>query len=143
MTAASCPASYAGTSPWVPAKPTGSDLRTSLVPAAVAASAVVCAYGLGVTGSHRAIPLSGGRVLAGDRLASDLHALPPAPKGQWRCTTESSTNVNYLIGLRYPAAVVWVSSSQSPCRGTSNGSFVSAAEIASRVAAAYASGVWK
>lgn len=145
MTAASCPASYADRSPWVPSKPTGSGAGTSLVPDSAPASAVVCGYGLGLTGSHRAIPLSGGRPLTGglDRLAHDLHTLPPAPKGPWSCTTEAATNVNYLIGLRYPAAVVWVSSSQSPCRGTSNGSFVSGTEIASRVATAYAGGAWE
>jgi hypothetical protein len=107
---------------------------------------VVCAYGLNLAGFHQVIPLSGGRALADglDRLARELHALPAAPPADQRaCTTESSTNVNYLIGMQYPSAVMWISSSQSPCRGTSNGSFVSAAEIATRVADAYSSGVWE
>src|SRR6266702_850864 len=101
----SCPASYAGQAPWVPARPAGVDGRSRLVPQRAPSSALVCAYAGSNTAKRQAgWALSGRRSLAGGLagLAGQLTWQPRRPAQQIFCTLVGGPQTNYLIGLTYP-----------------------------------------
>jgi len=146
----SCPAAYAGAAPWVPAKPTGIDAKSRLVPLKSPASALICAYkGLNGLDKQRGWALSGRRLLAGelDRLTAELSWQPRSvPDRRHACTLMAGTQVNYLIGLAYPGGgTIWVSATDEPnlCVGGANGEFTADTGFAGRdVTKAYSTGVW-
>jgi hypothetical protein len=145
----SCPVSYAGQAPWVPAKPTGTDGRSRLVPQSTPSSALVCAYRGSNTGKRQTgWALSGQRSLAGGlaRLAGQLTWQPRhLPGQQAACTLIGGPQTNYLVGLTYPGgATIWVAATDEPneCVSTSNGEFTSSGVIGPDVSRAFASGRW-
>ncbi|HEX9359749.1 MAG TPA: hypothetical protein VF933_38820, partial [Streptosporangiaceae bacterium] len=144
----SCPASYAGQVPWVPAKPTGVDGRSRLVPRRTPSSALVCAYHGSNTAKRQAgWALSGRRSLAGGlaSLAGQLTWKPHSPRQPIACTLVGGPQTNYLIGLAYPGgARIWVAATDEPneCVGASNGEFTSSGIIGPAVSKAFASGRW-
>jgi hypothetical protein len=145
----SCPASYAGQAPWVPAKPTGVDGRSRLVPQRTPSSALVCAYA-GSNTAKRQVgwALSGRRSLVGGLagLAGQLTWQPRRLPGQQTgCTLIGGPQTNYLIGLTYPGgATIWVAATDEPneCVNTSNGEFTSFGVVGPDVSRAFASGRW-
>jgi hypothetical protein len=145
----SCPASYAGQAPWVPARPTGADGRSRLVPQRTPSSALVCAYRGSNTAKRQAgWALSGRRSLASGlaALAGQLSWQPRRLPGQQAgCTLIGGPQTNYLIGLTYPGgATIWVAATDEPneCASTSNGEFTSSGVIGPDVRRAFASGRW-
>jgi hypothetical protein len=145
----SCPASYAGQAPWVPAKPAGTDGRSRLVPQSTPSSALICAYRGSNTAKRQAgWALSGRRSLAGGlaRLAGQLTWQPRRlPGQQTACTLVGGPQTNYLIGLTYPGrATIWVAATDEPneCVSTSNGEFTSFGVIGPDVSRAFTSGRW-
>lgn len=145
----SCPASYGGQAPWVPAKPAGVDGRSRLVPQTTPASALVCAYAGSNTAKRQAgRALSGRRPLTGGlaRLASQLTWQPRRLPGQQAgCTLIGGPQTNYLIGLTYPGGgTIWVAAADEPneCVSTSNGEFTSLGVVGPDVSRAFASGRW-
>jgi hypothetical protein len=145
----SCPASYAGQAPWVPAKPAGADGRARLVPQSTPSSALVCAYRGSNTAKRQAgWPLSGQRTLTGGLagLASQLTWQPRRlPGRQIACTAMGGPQANYLIGLTYPGGGrIWVTATDEPneCVSASNGEFTSSGVIGPDVSRAFASGRW-
>ncbi|HLQ54822.1 MAG TPA: hypothetical protein VK162_11170 [Streptosporangiaceae bacterium] len=145
----SCPASYAGQAPWVPARPAGVDGRSRLVPQRTPSSALVCAY----TGSNTANrqagwALSGRRSLTGGLagLAGQLTWQPRRRPGQpTACTLVGGKQTNYLIGLTYSGGgTIWVAATHDPndCVSSSNGKFASFGVVGPRVSRAFASGRW-
>ena len=145
----SCPASYAGQAPWVPARPDRVDGRLRLVPQETPSSALICAY----AGSNNAKrqagwALSGRRSLVGglSGLAGQLTwQARRIPGQQVACTLIGGPQTNYLIGLTYPGgATVWVAATDEPneCVDASNGEFTSDGIIGPDVTRAFASGRW-
>jgi len=144
----SCPARYADQAPWVPAKPAGTDGRSRLVPQTTPSSALVCAYRGNNTDKRQAgWALSGRRSLVGGlaRLAGQLSWQPRRlPGHQIACTAVGGPQTNYLIGLSYPGATIWVAATDEPneCVSASNGEFTSYGIIGPDVSRAFASGRW-
>jgi hypothetical protein len=145
----SCPASYAGRAPWVPAKPASADGRWRLVPPGTPGSALVCAYRGSNTAKRQAgWALSGRRSLTGGlaSLAGQLTWQPLRPPGQQiACTDVGGPQTNYLIGLTYPdRATIWVTATDEPneCVSASNGEFTSYGVIGPDVSRAFTSGRW-
>jgi hypothetical protein len=145
----SCPASYTGQAPWVPAKPAGVDGRSRLVPQRTPSLALVCAYRGSTTAKQQAgWALSGRRSLTGGLagLAGQLTWQPRRLPGQQAdCTLIGGPQTNYLIGLTYPGgATTWVAATDEPneCVSTSNGEFTSSGVIGPDVSRAFASGRW-
>jgi len=142
----SCPATYAGQAPWVPARPAGAGGRTRLVPQTTPSSALVCAY----AGSNTATQQTGWALSGRRRLTSGLAALaaqltwqPRGPVGA--CTDIGGKQTNYLIGLTYPGGGrMWVAATQDPndCFATSNGEFSSFGAVGPIVTRAFTSGRW-
>jgi len=145
----SCPASYAGQAPWVPAKSAAVDGRSRLVPQRTPSSALICAYSGSNTARRQARwALSGRRSLAGGLagLAGQLTWQPRRLPGQQTpCTAIGGPQTNYLIGLTYPGgATIWVAATDEPneCVNTSNGEFTSFGIVGPDVSTAFASGQW-
>jgi hypothetical protein len=145
----SCPPSYAGQAPWVPARPAGADGRSRLVPPTTPSSALFCAYrGSNTAKGQAGWALSGQRPLAGGlaRLAGQLTWQPRRLPGQQiPCTAMGGPQTNYLIGLTYPAgATIWVAATDEPneCVSSSNGEFTSSGIIGPDVSRAFSSGRW-
>jgi hypothetical protein len=128
--APSCPAQFDSASkPWVPALPTGVDGRTRLAPATVAAAVVVCAYR---HADNEA--LTGSRQLAGDLtpVEDQLSWAPPKVNtAVLPCALyiAAADRDNYLIGLQYQDALVWVWAPGFHCQSSGNGEFVSSANL--------------
>lgn len=147
--APSCPARYAKQAPWVPAKPTGVDGRSRLVPTKTPSSALICAYaGSNEAKQQAGWALSGRRPLTGNLagLAAQLSWQPRRLSGQRiACTLMGGPQTNYLIGLRYPGGgMMWVAATAEPneCVAASNGEFTSTGTIGPAVSKAFASGRW-
>jgi hypothetical protein len=147
----SCPASYAGHAPWVPARPAGVDGRSRLVPQRTPRSALVCAYAGSNTSKRQAgWALSGRRSLTGGLagLAGQLTWQPRRLPGQQAaCTLIGGKQTNYLIGLTYRGGgTIWVAATDDPndCVSTSNGEFATfnALGPGPDVSRALASGRW-
>jgi len=142
----SCPARYAGSAPWVPARPAGVDGRARLVPRATPSSALICAYDGSNTARQQAgWALSGRRRLAGGlaALAAQLSWQPRGAPGP--CTAVGGRQTNYLIGLTYPGGGrIWVAATLDPndCVATSNGEFSSSGVVGPIVTRAFTSGRW-
>jgi len=132
----------------VPAKPTGIDGRSRLVPQITPGSALLCAYRGSNTAKQQAgWALSGRRSLAGGlaSLAGQLTWKPHSPRQPIACTLVGGPQTNYLIGLAYPGgARIWVAATDEPneCVGASNGEFTSSGIIGPAVSKAFASGRW-
>jgi hypothetical protein len=142
----SCPARYAGSAPWVPARPAGVDGRARLVPRTTPSSALICAYDGSNTARRQAgWALSGRRPLAGGlaALAAQLSWQPRGAPGA--CTAIGGKQTNYLIGLTYPGGGrIWVAATLDPndCVATSNGEFSSPGVVGPIVTRAFTSGRW-
>jgi hypothetical protein len=147
--ALSCPARYAKQAPWVPAKPSGVDGRSRLVPQQTPSSALICAYaGSNMAKRQAGWVLSGRRSLTGNLagLAAELSWQARILPGQkfW-CAGVGSSQTNYLIGLRYSGgATVWVAATDEAdeCVSASNGEFTTKGTIGPEVSKAFASGWW-
>ncbi len=132
----------------MPAKPTGIDGRSRLVPQITPGSALLCAYRGSNTAKQQAgWALSGRRSLAGGlaSLAGQLTWKPHSPRQPIACTLVGGPQTNYLIGLAYPGgARIWVAATDEPneCVGASNGEFSSSGIIGPAVSKAFASGRW-
>ncbi len=147
-----CPTTYTQTSDdtngWVPIAPRGLNGDDALVPHETPTHAVVCAYLAGAEPSvSKAVPLSGRSVLEGNLagLVSTLSAEPRTSSGsKTACTavlTQSDMR-NYLFGLRYGTATLWVSAPGYHCAGATNGSFVTRSNLATYAAASYTAKKW-
>lgn len=129
-----------GPTPWVPTLPSGSDGSSRLVPDVTPTYAVVCAY-LNTT------DLSGNVALTGDLsgIPADLTWMPRQLTASRPCTADlrATDNDNYLLGLTYPDGTLWVGVPGNHCTGSTNGRFVSTANLRAQTAASYAAGTWQ
>ena len=137
----SCPA-YAALGPnGQPAVPLAVIVAQRLVPQQTPTQLVVCRYRgtnvLQLTGSRQ---VRVGLATAGTELASS----PRFMGGPVVCSTRSARHTPYLIGLRYPSGVLWVTTAYDAngCEVTSNGTFASAAYLGRDADQAFATGVW-
>lgn len=146
-----CPDRHLGSGkqPWVPAPPMAA-AEDRLVPDADPVEAVVCRYralggeadelGADSGGLEGEVRLEGGL----SRVRTDL-LWPAEVEGSQRvCTTTGGSLTPYLVRLRYPGGVVWLSTVQEAngCSPTGNGAFVSAVPSADHWAQAYGSASW-
>lgn len=136
-----CP-SYATVGPnGQPAVPLAPIAAERLAPLQTPSQLVVCRYRgsnvLQLTGSRQ---VRFGLSTAGSELAWS----PPATGGPRNCTAIGGRYTPYLLGLRYPSGVLWVTTAYdvNGCVVTSNGSFTSDAYVGTEVEHAYATGVW-
>lgn len=146
----SCPARYAGPTPWVPAKPRGIPGNPRLAPNETPKSVLMCAYKGSNAGdysvSHWA--LAGKRYVTGN-LAGLAHELAWQPRKipgeEYACSAVGGTQTNYLIGLTYSRGTVWVSASDEPnnCVSGANGEFITLpTTMGIDATKAFASGRW-
>jgi hypothetical protein len=147
--AVTCPGKYARQAPWVPAKPTGVDGRSRLVPETTPTSALICAYaGSNEAKQQAGWALSGRRSVTGNLagLAADLSwQARMLPGEKYWCAGVGSSQTNYLIRLTYPGgATVWVAATDEAdeCVIASNGEFTTKGTIGPEVSKAFASGRW-
>ncbi len=126
---------------WVPAVPLGFDGAARLVPLQVPARAIVCAY----IGPRSPAGKSGSVLLTGDLsgVMNDLAWVPPAPAAG-ACTSNLllTDGDQYLIGLSYSGATVWVAATGDHCGGSSNGVFSSRASLSSQALSWYKARRW-
>jgi hypothetical protein len=141
-----CPARYAGTAPWVPARPAGVRATGRLVPRRAPRSAVICAY----DGTNIG-PQSGWKLSGRTSLTSGLAAIAaqltwqPGRRRLGVCTLIGGRQVNYLIGMTYSGGGrLWVAATLDPnsCVETSNGEFTSSGVIGPAVTKAFGTGKW-
>jgi len=124
-----------------PAVPLAPIAAQRLAPLQVPSQLVVCRYRgnnvLQLTGSRQ---VRVGLATAGTELAWS----PRAMGGPTTCTAIAGRHTPYLIGLRYPAGVLWVTTAYdvNGCEVASNGSFTSSAYVGNDVDNAFATGVW-
>ena len=142
----------AGVRPWVPASPAGLDGSSRLVPDVTPTHAVVCAY---LPPNPPASPpyrttgaaLTGSVELTGDLsgIPTDLTWMPRQLTNGRLCDAmlQGTDNDNYLLGLTYPDGTLWVGVHGNHCSGSSNGQFVSTANLRAQAAASYAAGTWQ
>ncbi len=147
-----CPQTYSQTggdaNGWVPIEPQGLNGDDALLPDQTPTHAVVCAYLAGAQPAvTKSVALTGRRVLTGS-LAGLVRTLSAAPRigsaGQPACSanlTKADTR-DYLLGLRYGKATLWVSAPGYHCAGSTNGSFTTGTNVATYAAASYAAGRW-
>lgn len=133
-------------SPWVPAKPAGVHSKVNMVPKLHPTHVTVCAY-LGTTGAHpKSLRLSGQHELGGelDRVVDTLRTLPAAAPKPPLCDlyVAPSDADDYLIGLRYAEAIVWVSAPGNHCSGAGNGVFRTDRNVSAYAKASYAARTW-
>jgi len=125
-----------------PAVPLALVAAPRLVPPQTPTQLVVCRYRgtnvLQLTGSRE---VRVGLATAGTQLASS----PRSMGGPVSCTTSTGRHAPYLIGLRYPSGVLWVTTAYDAngCEVTSNGSFTSDAYVGNDADHAFATGVWR
>lgn len=134
------------TSPWVPAKPAGVHSKNKMVPKLHPTHVTVCGY-LGKGTAHpKSLRLSGQRELGGelDRVVDSLRTVPAASAKQQSCAyyLSPSDGDDYLIGLRYAEAIVWVSAPGNHCLGSGNGAFHSDRNLSSDARASFAARSW-
>jgi hypothetical protein len=138
LTTADCPRH---TSEGVPAQADGLDGADRLVPDRTPTGVVICAYlhdDRGVLTGARA--LIGGLSAAGETLSWE----PRGTSDAWPCADylAMTDGDNYLIGLTYSDATVWVAAPGNHCAGATNGSFQTPANLRAFAETAYRSGVW-
>ena len=124
-----------------PAVPLAPIAAQRLAPLQVPSQLVVCRYRgnnvLQLTGSRQ---VRVGLATAGTELAWS----PRAMGGPTTCTAIAGRHTPYLIGLRYPSGVLWVTTAYdvNGCEVTSNGSFTTATYVGNDVDHAFSTGVW-
>lgn len=145
----SCPAKYAGPTPWVPSKPRGIPGNSRLVPNETPKSALMCAY----KGSNGGDYSVSHWALAGTHdVTENLAGLTDELTWQPRKISEQSsfcglvggTQTNYLIGLTYPGGTMWVSASDEPdqCVDATNGDFTALPSVGADATKAFSTGRW-
>jgi hypothetical protein len=139
-TALSCPRT-AHDGQWVPARPHGLRGSTRLTPNRTPSTAVICAYN-----ARHAGVLSGSRLLTAGlgEIPASLAWLPPSLPGQRLACIGTAGGFqpgNYLIGLTYGSASIWISAPDE-CVGSSNGRFASLDNVDGLAQAAYTTGQW-
>ncbi|WP_375497306.1 hypothetical protein [uncultured Jatrophihabitans sp.] len=149
--ALACPRAYAQTrgdaNGWVPLRPRGLNGDDALVPDQTPTHAVVCAYLAGAEPSvTKSVALTGRSVLAGSLtgLVRTLSVAPRISGAKPACAallTQADTR-NYLFGLSYGKATLWVSAPGYHCAGSTNGSFTTRENLANHAAASYAAQKW-
>jgi len=138
-----CPPKYDATnSIWVPTQAQGVDGLSRLAPSSTPTAALVCAY-LHTTADGG---LTGSKQLTGDLapLAGALSAAPAAATAAPVACPQYFRAVDaddYLIALRYPAGLLWISAPRFHCAGSGNGVFTSSANFGDRADAWYQAGV--
>jgi hypothetical protein len=152
----SCPTTYRLDLPhgqsWVPAQSKVSGVADRLVPTTAPTDAKICSYAGGPltytgTGNNRLVTgvgLTGRRsVTAGLSEIPATLSLLPAYSVEPLCDGAVTPANYYLLALRYPSGVLWVSApALGDCEGSSNGSFRSRVSITDLTASAFASGRW-
>ena len=151
--ALACPRMYsqvrADTNGWVPHAPQGLNGDDRLVPTDESPThAVVCAYLSGKDPSEtKSIPLTGREKLKGS-LAGLVKTLAATPRisttNNVACSgavTKADTR-NYLFGLSYGQATLWVSAAGYHCEGSTNGSFSTRTNTSAWAAASYQAKRW-
>jgi len=136
-----CPA-YAALGPdGQPAVPLATVVAQRLAPEQTPTQLVLCRYRgsnvLQLTGSRQ---VRVGLATAGSELASS----PRSMGGPVDCATSGVRHTPYLIGLRYPSGVLWVTTAYdvNGCQVTSNGTFASDAHLGGDADQAFTTGVW-
>ena len=129
---------------WVPALPRGIDGSDRLAPDRAPSRVVICEFGPTSRGGE----LSGTRVLTRG-LDAVRETLTWAPKavGHYWCAgvggQESDVLPQFLVGLSYGGASMWVSAPAGcPIRPSTNGRFDAAISVASYARTAYSTGSW-
>ena len=150
--ALACPRQYrqtrGDTNGWVPHGPKGINGDDRLVAADTPTHAVVCAYLAGADPNvSKEISLTGRSKLSGSLsgLIKTLSALPRQSSTRTvTCATLLTTadRRNYLVGLSYGEATLWVSAPGYHCAGSTNGSFSTGTNVAGDAAASYAAKKW-
>jgi hypothetical protein len=141
-----CPATA---SHGVPATPSGVNGKARLVPVETPTRVVVCAYIAPRSPEFKGSPVatSGAVTLTGNLagVATDLTWVPPSIPGQQEsCTSNlaATDGDEYLIGLNYSGATVWVAAHGNHCSGATNGRFNTNENIAGWAASWYRAGHW-
>ena len=132
--------------PWVPAKPAGVHAKNRMVPKLHPTHVSICQYLDRSSAEAKSLRLTGQRTLGGtlDRVIDTLRHVPANPHGSSSCLAEltPANTDQYLIGLRYAEAIVWVSAPKDRCAGASNGTFSTAENLSGYAAASYAARRW-
>lgn len=151
--ALACPRMYsqvrADTNGWVPHAPQGLNGDDRLVPTDESPThAVVCAYLGGDDPSKtKSIPLTGRSRLQGS-LAGLVRTLSAAPRISTSANVACSGAVtaadthDYLFGISYGQARLWVSAAGYHCEGSTNGSFNTRTNLSDYAAASYKAKRW-
>src|SRR3954453_19145834 len=138
--AVQCPAYAALGANGQPAVPLARVRAARLAPLETPTELFVCRYrgttGLQLTGSRQ---VGAGLVNAGTQLAWS----PRCMGGPVNCTVFEGRGTPYLIALRYPSGMLWVTTAYdvNGCEVTSNGTFTSAVYVGAEADHAYATGV--
>ena len=141
-----------GARPWVPAQPAGVDGSSHLVPDVTPTRAVICAYLPPNPPASPPAETAGAALTGSVQLSGDLSGIPADLTWMPRELTTSrpcdamlaSTDAdNYLLGLTYADGTLWVGVPGDHCTGSSNGRFVSTANLRAQTAASYAAGTWQ
>lgn len=129
--------------PWVPARPAGVHPRNHLVPKLHPTHVTVCAYTFRTDGPGSSLRLSGEHELGGrlDDVVDSLRSVAVRSTSSYSCVGGGLSSRNYLIGLRYAEAIVWVSASGA-CNASSNGARYSHHDLSTAAAASYAARRW-
>ena len=144
--ALACPASSGGLTPKVPHEPQGVNGSDRLVPDQTPTSAVICAW-TGQNTNPSNFTFTGRRVLTGSLAAitAQLRWAPQTNPGVGGLNDEvGGTQIDYLVGLRYRSAIVWVATATEPndVIGATNGRFASAYGFGPTAAASLRTGRW-
>ena len=137
----SCPAYATVGADGHPAVPLAPSDEQRLAPLQAPTELVVCRYrGNNVLQLTASRQVRTGLLTAGTELAWS----PRAVGGPHPCTAVGGRHTPYLLGLRYPTGVLWVTTAYdvNGCEVTSNGAFTSDAYIGSDTDHAFATGAW-
>lgn len=131
---------------WVPARPAGVRSPTRIVPTLHPTHVTVCEYLGRPGGAATSLQLTGQRELTGDldRVVDTLRTVPKAATTPPACAAPAGVQDanDYLIGMRYAEAIVWVSAPGNHCVGSGNGVFHSDRNLAVIAADSFATRTW-
>lgn len=140
--ASACPEFFEhADTPWVPARPAGAHPKDKLVPTLHPTHVTICRY---AGRSRESLHLAGQRELTGklDVVVDSLRTETVRKKISFACIEPPASTEDYLIGMRYAEAIVWVSAPGEKCLGSSNGSRYSHTNLSAIAAASYAARTW-
>ncbi|WP_375486563.1 hypothetical protein [uncultured Jatrophihabitans sp.] len=152
--ALACPRQYrqtgGDTNGWVPHAPRGVNGDDRLVSDDTPTHAVVCAYLDGAEPNvSKEVSLTGRSKLSGSLsgLVRTLSALPRISStsdraGGCASVLTKADSRDYLFGLSYGSATLWVSAPGYRCAGSTNGSFITGTNVAGYASASYAAKKW-